>query len=76
MTLPAFSCVDLLLQLQVLLSPERLRPVEHLPAVVDLLAFILQRDPKRRPTTSDIIARSLPLSYYSLGPGVHTHIGC
>ncbi|DBA77935.1 TPA: hypothetical protein ACH3X2_008356 [Trebouxia sp. C0005] len=42
---------------EVLLSPERLRPVEHMPAIVDLLSYILQRDITRRPTTSDIVAR-------------------
>ena len=47
--------------MQVLLSPERLRPVEHMPAIVDLLSYILQRDVKQRPPTSDIITRSLLL---------------
>ena len=47
--------------MQVLLSPERLRPVEHMPAIVDLLSYILQRDVEQRPTTSDIITRLLLL---------------
>ena len=35
--------------MQVLLAPERLRSVEHIPAVVELLGFILVRDPRMRP---------------------------
>ena len=42
---------------QVLLSPERLQPVEHIPAVVDLLGFILVRDPNMRPTAGAVAQR-------------------
>lgn len=42
---------------QVLLSPERLQPVEHMPAVVDLLGFILVRDPNMRPTAGAVAER-------------------
>lgn len=43
--------------MQVLLSPERLQPVEHMPAVVDLLGFILVRDPGMRPTAGAVAER-------------------
>ena len=42
---------------QVLLSPDRLQPVEHMPAVVDLLGFILVRDPNMRPTAGAVAER-------------------
>ena len=42
---------------QVLLSPERLQPVEHMPAVVDLLSFILVRNPNTRPTAGAVAER-------------------
>ena len=42
---------------QVLLSPERLQPVEHMPAVVELLGFILIRDPAKRPTAGMVAQR-------------------
>ncbi len=49
-------CGDMLL-VQVLLSPERLHRVEHMPVIVDLLSYILKREPLRRPTASAIVAR-------------------
>lgn len=43
--------------MQVLLSPERLQPVEHMPAVVELLGYILVRDPGMRPTAGAVAER-------------------
>lgn len=42
---------------QVLLSPERLQPVEHMPAVVELLGFMLVRDPNMRPSAGAVAER-------------------
>lgn len=42
---------------QVLLTPERLRLVDHMPEVVKLLSFILERNPLQRPTADDVVAR-------------------
>ena len=42
---------------QVLLTAARLQPVEDMPQVVDLLTFILKKDPMQRPCAAEVQAR-------------------
>ncbi|BDA44756.1 probable serine/threonine-protein kinase par-1 at C-terminar half [Coccomyxa sp. Obi] len=42
---------------QELIPPERLKAVAHLPGVVELLEYMLVRDPCRRPSLSDVALR-------------------
>ena len=43
--------------LQVLLSAAALEPLEQVPAVTDLLSYILIRDAAQRPSAGDVHAR-------------------
>ncbi len=43
--------------LQELIPLERLKAVAHLPGVVELLEYMLVRDPCRRPSLSDVALR-------------------
>jgi hypothetical protein len=46
--------------MQELIPPERLEAVAGLPGVVELLEFILVRDPSLRPSLADVADRCAP----------------